>query len=121
MRTIEREIMIGLSPNNVRGDDREKIKPKANEGKYFLFLRSTETFISALYRNFYFCVVQKQTLVLGKKSFLKIFAKVTGKKPVLESLFTTVAGLQVCNFVKKRLQQRYFPLNFAEFFRTPIL
>ena len=50
MRTTEREIMIGLSPNNVRGDDREKIKPKANEGKYFLFLRSTKT---------YFCVVQK--------------------------------------------------------------
>ena len=47
MRTTEREIMIGLSSNNVRGDDREKIKPKANEGKYFLFLRSTETFISA--------------------------------------------------------------------------
>ena len=42
MRTTEREIMISLSPNNVPGDDREKLKPKANEGKYFLFLRSAE-------------------------------------------------------------------------------
>ena len=43
MRTTEREIMIGLKPSNIPGDDREKINSKANEGKYFLFLRSTET------------------------------------------------------------------------------
>ena len=64
MRTTEREIMIGLKPSNIPGDDREKINSKANEGKYFLFLRSTETDARR-------CSV--------KKISLKIFSKVTGK------------------------------------------
>ena len=37
------------------------------------------------------------------------------------SLFNKVAGLQVCNSIKKRLQHRCFPLKFAKFSRTPIL
>ena len=41
--------------------------------------------------------------------------------PVLESLFNKAAGLQVCNFIKKRLQQRCFPVIIAKFLRTPIL
>ena len=41
--------------------------------------------------------------------------------PVLESLFNKAAGLQVCNFIKKRLQHRCFPVIIAEFLRTPFL
>ena len=37
---------------------------------------------------------------------------------MLESLF---AGLQACNFVKKRHQHRCFPVNITKFLRTPIL
>ena len=33
-------------------------------------------------------------------------------------LFGNVAGLKACNFVKKRLQHRSFPVKFAEFLRT---
>ena len=40
---------------------------------------------------------------------------------VLESLFNKVAGLQACSFIKKRLQQRCFPVKLAKFLRTPIL
>ena len=40
---------------------------------------------------------------------------------MLESLLDKVAGLRACNFIKKRLQQRCFPMKFAEFLRTPIL
>ena len=40
---------------------------------------------------------------------------------MLESLLDKVAGSQACNFIKKRLQQRCFPMKFAEFLRTPIL
>ena len=29
------------------------------------------------------------------------------------------SGLQVFNFIKKRLQNRYFPVNIAKFLRTP--
>ena len=41
--------------------------------------------------------------------------------PVLESLFNKAAALQVCNFIKKRLQYRCFPVIIAKFLRVPIL
>ena len=41
---------------------------------------------------------------------LKKFPNFTGKQ---------VAGLQKCNFLKKKLQHRFFPVKFAKFLRTP--
>ena len=35
------------------------------------------------------------------------FRKFHRKIPLLESLFNQVAGLKICNFIKKRLQHRY--------------
>ena len=43
------------------------------------------------------------------------------KTYVLDSLFSKAAGLQACNFTKKRLQKRCFPVKFAKFLRTRIL
>ena len=40
------------------------------------------------------------------------------KTPVLESLFSKIASLEACNFIKKRLQHRCFPMNIAKFFRN---
>ena len=40
---------------------------------------------------------------------------------MLESLFNSVGGLQVCNFTKKILQHLCFPMKFAKFLRTPVL
>ena len=40
------------------------------------------------------------------------------KIPVLESVFNKVADLNAYNFIKKKLQHRYFPVNLAKFFRT---
>ena len=37
---------------------------------------------------------------------------------MLESLFNKLADPQGCNFIKKRLQHRCFPLNIAKFLRT---
>ena len=37
---------------------------------------------------------------------------------VLGSLFDQVAGLQTCNYIKKRLQHRYFLQNFLKFCNT---
>ena len=48
-----------------------------------------------------------------KKVFLK-FRNVLRKTPVLESFFNKVAGLQTYNFIKKRLQNRCFPVTFAK-------
>ena len=43
------------------------------------------------------------------------------KTPVLKSLLHKAAGRKPCNFVKKRLQHRYFSVNIAKFLKTPIL
>ena len=43
------------------------------------------------------------------------------KTPAMESLFNKAAALQVCNFIKKRLQYRSFPVIIAKFLRIPIL
>ena len=40
---------------------------------------------------------------------------------MLGSLFNKVACLQVCSFIKKRLQHRCFPVNIANYLRTTIL
>ena len=40
---------------------------------------------------------------------------------MLESLLNKVAGLSACNFIKKRLQHRCFPVTFAKYSRTPFL
>ena len=47
--------------------------------------------------------------------------KFAGKKTVPESLLNKVAGLHACNFNKKRLQHRYFLINFVKLLRTPCL
>ena len=41
--------------------------------------------------------------------------------PVLESLFNEAAGLQVCDFIRKRLQHRYSTVIIAKVLRIPIL
>ena len=46
------------------------------------------------------------------------FSNFTGKH-LCRSLFSDVADLKACNFVKKRLQHRCFPEKFAKFLRTP--
>ena len=57
--------------------------------------------------------------VFCKKGVLKILSIVT-KTPVLNSLFKKVAA-QVYKFIKKRLQQRCFPVNIANILLTLIL
>ena len=52
--------------------------------------------------------------------FIKIgysekFRKFHSKTPVLEFLFNKVAGPNVCNSIKKRLQHKCFPVKFEKF------
>ena len=58
-----------------------------------------------------------------KKAILKHFVIFTGKHlcNVQASIFNRVAGHQACNFIKKRLQHRYFLANIKKFIRRPIL
>ena len=55
-----------------------------------------------------------------KKVFLKVL-QYSQKNTCVESLFNNVASLKTCNFIKKRLQHKCFPVNSATFLRTPIL
>ena len=43
------------------------------------------------------------------------------KITVFESLFSEVAGFEVCNFIRKRFQQLCFSVNTAKFFKKLIL
>ena len=56
-----------------------------------------------------------------KKCYLKI-CKSGKKTPVLEFLFSKVAGLKVCNFIKKdsNTKHRRFPVKFTRL-RIPVL
>ena len=56
-----------------------------------------------------------------KKAILKHFVIFTGKHLCWGLFFNKVAGHQACNFIKKRLQHRYFLVNIRKFIRTPIL
>ena len=49
----------------------------------------------------------------------KNFPNFTGEH-LCWSLFKKVAGLKLCNIVKKRLQHRCFPVKFAKSLRTPL-
>ena len=52
---------------------------------------------------------------------LRNFPNFAGKMHVLESLFNKASGPQVCKFIKKRLQHRYFPVKLARFSRALFL
>ena len=40
---------------------------------------------------------------------------------MLESLHDKVAGLKGCNFIKKRLQHKQFPVDIADFLKAGLL
>ena len=54
-----------------------------------------------------------------KKGVLKSFGKFLGKHQCWSLFFIKVASLMPATFLKKRLQHRCFPLDFAKFLRTP--
>ena len=57
-----------------------------------------------------------RSLMLFEISVLKV-CNIHRKKIALESLLSKVASLEACNFIKKRLQHRYFSVNIANFLR----
>ena len=57
--------------------------------------------------------------VFCKKSFLRNFAKFTGKQLSQSFFFNKFAGLRSATLLKKKFWHRCFPVNFAKFIRTP--
>ena len=72
------------------------------------------------------CIVNKITWRYrsrGSPIYFKIgalnnFSNFTGKIHVLESLFEKASDTQICKFIQKRLQHRYFPVKLARFSST---
>ena len=58
-------------------------------------------------------------VVFWIKDALKIFAKFMGKHLCWSLFFNEVASLRNATLLKKRIQNRYFPVNFTKFWRTP--
>ena len=56
-----------------------------------------------------------------KKPILKHFVIITVKHLCRSLFFNKVAGHQACNFIKKRLQHKYYLANIVKFIRRPIL
>ena len=56
-----------------------------------------------------------------KKPILKHFVIITVKHLCRSLFFNKVAGHQACNFIKKRLQHRYFLANISEFYKKNFL
>ena len=63
----------------------------------------------------------RRSQMLFKIIALKKFANFTRKHMCWRAFFNKVAGSQNCNFTKKRFQQKFFPVNFVNHSRTPIL
>ena len=55
---------------------------------------------------------------IQRSSHWVLFRKMHRKTPVLESLLDKVTDPQAFNFIKKRLQHRCFPVNFAKKFKN---
>ena len=61
------------------------------------------------------------TNVMHLLKMTKWFCNIHRKTAVLESRFNKVAGLKACNFIKKGIQHRCFPVNDTKFLRKPFL
>ena len=59
--------------------------------------------------------------VIDRGSRLQMFIKIGVLKISQQSLENTYAGLKACNYIRKRLQNKCFPVNIAKFFTTAIL
>ena len=63
--------------------------------------------------------IEQSFVMFFKISVLKNFANFT-RKQLLEFLFNKVSRPKVCNLIKNRLQDKCFPIKFANFLSTPL-
>ena len=75
-----------------------------------------EQFYSIFYAMYITTIRSSRSQMFFEIGFLKV-CNIHRKIPVLESLFSKVASLEVCNFIKKRFQHRCFLGNNAKFLR----
>ena len=84
------------------------------------FMKNFNVFVLNLHKEFLHPIKAAISDMFIKLGVLKN-RNIHRKTPVVESLFNTVAGLQACKLIKKKLQHRCFPENIAKFLRTAFL
>ena len=108
------------------GDDSSEGFKKVLQKNFILYILEGSSNYASLAVSFSW-IVNKITCEYrggGSQMLLKIgapknFENLTGKTPALGSLFKKVAGSEVCNFIKNRLQHRCFSVKFENFLRAP--
>ena len=60
-------------------------------------------------------------MMFCKNCVLRNFSKFTGKNLCQSLFFNKVASLRAATLLKKKFWQRYFPVIFEKFLRTPFL
>ena len=93
----------------------------------FIFSKTMESFWKNAWNAFFcFLLVKLQTHIRSshremycKKCVFKIVAEFIRKHPCQSLFFNKVAGLRPASLLKKRLRDRLFPVNFAQFLKTP--
>ena len=72
---------------------------------------------------FRFVFGKKQTLpnMILDLSYIKFFLESFTRKYTFLTFKLLASGPEACNFIKKRLQYRCFPVNIAKFLRVPIM
>ena len=104
--------------------------------KWLLMIWAMSTYLQMFFQLYYycsrvtcvhcnkkFCMTSPEAVVQRcseKKLLLKVHAEFTGKH-LCWNLFNKVAGLQTCNFIKKRLQHGCFPVNIPKVLGTVFL
>ena len=90
-----------------------------------LLLQSIKKIVFRLQTSLIYKKGKKNNFMSGsvlQKSSPKNFVKFTGCRStcaiIAHWLYHNVVDIQVVNFIKKGLQDRFFPANFAKFFRT---
>ena len=90
-----------------------------------LLLQSIKKIVFKLQTSLIYKKGKKNNFMSGsvlQKSSPKNFVKFTGCRStcaiIAHWLYHNVVDIQVVNFIKKGLQDRFFPANFAKFFRT---
>ena len=88
---------------------------------FIISINKTHLLIWNLNSKFSQWIIRSSHRKCSIKNLLVQISQYSQKTPVMDSLFNQVAALQVCNFIKKRFQQRCFSMKIAKFLKTPVL
>ena len=92
------------------------LNPRLKYVKTYTFMKPFTAYPQTVVRR---CSVKKVFLVIAENSQENTCVRVSSLIKLQVCNFIKKGTLEACNFIKKRLRHRCFPVNFAQFLRTP--